>query len=313
MIHIFLASDNNYTQHLAVTMASVLANTEEYCKFYILDSGISEDNKNKLLELKSIRDFDIEFVSINLDMFKDCPLCRHTLNTYSRMKIPELFPDVDKAIYLDCDIVVRSDIAEFWNFDINGYCLGVVKDSLSFSRAKKHNEYFKKLGINANNYFNNGVSLMNLDELHKFEIYKKSVKWFKENTVNIRYSEQDAYNVLLADRVRFLPVEWNTSPDIYRKLKNKYFKKYNISPKIIHYTTAKKPWFLESVTYFKDEYYKYLALTPWKEYTPVSIATGNFWKKLNLKRKVIGRYFKFYPLFLFDCKKVNELYTILSK
>ena len=51
MINICLASDNNYAKYLSVTAASILANAkkEDDICFYILDGGIEEDNKNKIL------------------------------------------------------------------------------------------------------------------------------------------------------------------------------------------------------------------------------------------------------------------------
>ena len=39
-------------------------------------------------------------------------------------------------------------------------------------------------------------------------------------------------------------------------------------PAIIHYTDAIKPWHYKFETPYVKEYYKYLALTPWKGYYP---------------------------------------------
>ena len=72
-INVCLACDNNYAKHAGVVIASTLANAQPYDRlsFYILDGGIEEDNKNKILELKSINDCEINFSNtqgINLQL-----------------------------------------------------------------------------------------------------------------------------------------------------------------------------------------------------------------------------------------------------
>ncbi len=39
-------------------------------------------------------------------------------------------------------------------------------------------------------------------------------------------------------------------------------------PQIIHYTTNAKPWFYQFDVRYEDQYYKYLALTPWRGFAP---------------------------------------------
>ena len=43
VINIVLASDNNYAQHVAVVVASVLCNTKEKVNFHLLSDGISKE------------------------------------------------------------------------------------------------------------------------------------------------------------------------------------------------------------------------------------------------------------------------------
>ena len=48
IIQVFLASDENYTPFLAVTMYSILLNTNSFVEFYILDGGISKKSRQKV-------------------------------------------------------------------------------------------------------------------------------------------------------------------------------------------------------------------------------------------------------------------------
>ncbi len=37
-------------------------------------------------------------------------------------------PDLKKIIYLDSDLFVNTDIEEFWNLNIDNYCLAAAQD-----------------------------------------------------------------------------------------------------------------------------------------------------------------------------------------
>ena len=49
-IPVFLASDDRYAPFVAVTAVSILKNTNERINFYVLDCGISERKKKKILK-----------------------------------------------------------------------------------------------------------------------------------------------------------------------------------------------------------------------------------------------------------------------
>lgn len=50
-IPIFLSSDNNYAPYIAIAIASICDNTKSFCNFYILDGGISKENKSYINSL----------------------------------------------------------------------------------------------------------------------------------------------------------------------------------------------------------------------------------------------------------------------
>ncbi|MEI8377568.1 MAG: glycosyltransferase, partial [bacterium] len=132
-LNICFSSDDNYVQHLGTAVTSILVNgdAENNYNFHILDGGISDENKQKLLELKKIKDFNIEFYKINSDEFECCPLNRFyiSLATFYRFKIPSLLPkSINRILYLDCDIVVMKDLKEMFFTDIGGCFAAVVED-----------------------------------------------------------------------------------------------------------------------------------------------------------------------------------------
>ena len=72
-INICLACDNNYAKYASVVIASILFNAkaDTSLRFFVLDGGISEQYKSEIFSLKSLKDCEITFVSINDSDFED--------------------------------------------------------------------------------------------------------------------------------------------------------------------------------------------------------------------------------------------------
>ncbi|KAB2085406.1 hypothetical protein ERO13_A05G378000v2 [Gossypium hirsutum] len=56
------------------------------------------------------------------------PSCLSLMN-HLRIYIPELFPELNKIVFLDDDVVVQHDISSLWTLDLNGKIVGAVVDS----------------------------------------------------------------------------------------------------------------------------------------------------------------------------------------
>ena len=122
-IHIVFSCNNDYAQHLAVTIASILKNSkkDEKFAFYILDGGISEENKYKINLLAKIKTFEIFYIQVNSQIFftsfKNTIWGHISIETYFRYLIPQFFQHLDKILYLDVDIVVNDSLQKFYNID----------------------------------------------------------------------------------------------------------------------------------------------------------------------------------------------------
>ena len=73
---IFFASDDNYSMHLTVAITSILINSKigEFFNFYVLDGGIKNKNKEKITNLKKIKNFNLEFIQIKNEKIDKCPM-----------------------------------------------------------------------------------------------------------------------------------------------------------------------------------------------------------------------------------------------
>ena len=87
----------------------------------ILCTNISEENKEKINKYTK-DNISIEFVDLNyyIEKIKNKLYTRDyfSMTTYFRLFISNLYPQYNKAIYLDSDIVLLADVAELYNEDI---------------------------------------------------------------------------------------------------------------------------------------------------------------------------------------------------
>ena len=134
-INICLSCDDNYAKYAGVVIASILtnANQDDNIDFYILDGGITKEKKEQISSLSSIHNCQINFIEINPEMFADYSKVKThkyiSIATYYRLKAPSLLPDIDKIIYLDCDVVVNTSLKELYEIDIKDYLLAGVSDN----------------------------------------------------------------------------------------------------------------------------------------------------------------------------------------
>ncbi len=259
-IAICLSSDNNYAQHLGVTLVSILENKadDDNIYVYVLDGGISTENISKILDLKSKYNFEIEFINIDKKTFEKCPAGKKnhiTLAAYYRLLLAELCPKEDKLLYLDVDIIVKSSLNDFFNTDITDFYFAGVSDCDEVLNTSR-------LGINK--YCNSGVILLNLKKWREENITRKLFNWMEKNTDIIVLHDQDILNCTLQDGILYADKHWNVQVSKYNS--SKEFVKILPEAKIIHYIGKHKPWHTDFKQYAKDEYFKYLRLTNWKGY-----------------------------------------------
>lgn len=255
MINVCLSADNNYAPYAGVVIASILANanSNDELSFYVLDGNISDENKEKIQSLKSIKNCNINFVPVDESKFEDYKnLTTHSyisLATYYRLKLSELLnKDVEKVIYLDCDMVVNSSLSELFNTDLgNNYMAGVID-----IRVKYKPKWKNKIYVNA------GMLLMDLDKIRKDNIENKFLNYTKEHFDEIKAGDQDIINFTLDGKIKIVDDLWNVQVSSFLSRSN--FTKH---PKIIHFVAKKKPWIFGSSGYFKEKYFKYSQLTPW--------------------------------------------------
>jgi lipopolysaccharide biosynthesis glycosyltransferase len=268
-ISVFIAADNNYACLLVVALYSILRNTKSHIDFYILDGGISAENKVKIETLKSdFSHFSLEFIAIDVDAhFRDFKTTEGiTLSMYSRLLIPQLKPEIGKAIYLDADIIAMGDVAELLNESLDDYHLGAV-----WATSVDDVQHNRRLGISNNHkYFNSGVLLINCKKWRENYIVEELFLLESKVRNKLIIPDQDLLNIYFDGKVKILPSKYNTTTRIV--LLDRILKNNTDKIVIRHFESTEKPhnshyYGIYQMPHF-EEFWYYAGFTPFLEMLP---------------------------------------------
>ena len=235
-IPIFFAVDDAYIPLLEVTIRSLVErkNEKDIYRIRVLYTNVNEENKKEIMKY-SKDNVEIEFVNVQkeFEILQGKLLVRdyYSNATYYRILIPNMYPQYDKVIYLDADIIILEDIAELYNTNMVNCLLAGVPEPW-FEQYNEFQVYAERIiGVtNYKKYINVGVLLMNLKELRAMNFEDV----FLHLLDVVRYTflqDEDYINKICKGRIKYLDSSWN----VCGYLSNES------NPKIIHYTLF-KPW-----------------------------------------------------------------------
>ncbi|MEI6731235.1 MAG: glycosyltransferase family 8 protein [archaeon] len=271
-INIACSTNDNYAPHMGVMLYSLLKNcsSPDRVRIYVADGGISTENKDKLKKVVDLFKAELNYLLPNTSYFKNLAIGRHFgIETYYRFFLMD-HVKVKKMLYLDCDLIFEGDVSALYAYNLGKNIVAAVKD---FGDSSKRNLI---LGLGKEDpYFNAGVLLVDCERFRKEKITKKVIEFIKHNLEKVEFADQDGLNAILTGKWREIDMSWNVMPKLAY---HKYFFWENISseenrkisellrkPKIIHYSSYIKPWYLVDMMPLKGRYHFYLKDTPWRD------------------------------------------------
>lgn len=246
IVPIVFAVDDRYAPFLGVTLRSLLDHADEtsYFEVYVLHAGI-RDSYRLLLDGYRCERMQIEFITVADRMHRldgQVPLRDYYTNTtYFRFFIPDLFPQYDKILYLDSDILLTGDVTELWRTDLGDCLIGAAPEEV-MALYPVFSDYVEEgLGIPCPEYFNAGVILMNLTAMRKIRLEERFLALQRRFRFEVTQDE-DYLNVICHGRVRYFDLGWNKAP-----LPNPDFDESQL--RLIHYKLTLKPWINADIPY----------------------------------------------------------------
>ena len=269
-MNILCATDDKYAPYCGVMLTSFLENhngfhTEVYI---IVKNRLKEENRLKRLEGRY--DVKVNMVEFSFnDVTSSFPIGNQhwTIETYYRLFAPVLLPkDIDRFLYLDCDIIVDGDVSDIYFSDLDGIS-ALVADDIPGRMPQSH---YVRLGYPKEyGYFNAGMMMVNLNFWREHDIKKRCVDYITEHHDILILYDQDVLNYVLQDSKKYVSVLYNFQETTLQKYNYDMYSpamKKEVDtcrPKIIHFTTPAKPWVIFS---YPRPFYKL-----WHRYKNISL------------------------------------------
>lgn len=256
-INLFFAVDDNYCPFLSSALESIIQNAgkKDIYNIFVLHNGVSQANQQIITSQAAKHNIKFVDISPKLKELANRLAIRdyYTVTTYCRMFIPNMFPSLDKALYLDSDIVVNGNIAALYHTNLGNNLVGAIPDS-AVQNTKEFILYVEKaLGIKKEKYFNAGILLMNLKEMRKWNFEEKFINLLSKYTFKVA-QDQDYLNVLTHGRVKYITYNWNVMPIPNNNCPS-------LTKDLIHYNMLWKPWIFEN-TLYEEDFWKYADRCP---------------------------------------------------
>jgi len=281
-LDILLTTNENFAQHCAVCIKSLQLNHPNIkinVKIASLELTVtakqnlysmSDDNANINIDI-------VDFDKTKLDALPQ--IGNYTKDIYLRLWVDEFFQEsnIDRVLYLDADTIVVDSLITLWELPLNDNILAAVDipESTSHNRCHLPKEF---------NYFNSGVILFNIKLWKQENCLQQIITFLHENKEIALNPDQDALNGLFHDRRITLDYTYNAISPFFRK---KGFKSISIEDlstiqknvKIVHFNGRARPWIYGCNHPYKNQYLRYLRLTPWKKQKLLNKSFKSFIKR----------------------------------
>ena len=244
---IVLAANYAYVDQVLTTIKSICYHNRSIC-FYLINSDFPNEWIKQLN--KRLEKFDSEIIN-----------CRVTSEQISRYKTDISytvflryfvadFVKEDKALYLDCDLVVTKNLDDLFATDLQDYPLAAIRDF--GGRA-----YFGR------EIFNAGVLLIHNALWKQENMTQKLIDLTNEWHDKVDQADQSILNMLFENKWSELDFDYN------HIVIHKQFTDYQLPsdqdyPAIIHYLSHRKPWKDLAAQTYRDVWWYYHGLE-WTE------------------------------------------------
>ena len=253
MTPLVIAFTPNYFVPAATTLKSLLDSSsadDRYEVICLMSEEIPQRQKDKLARLTGER---IRFRYINLagrlqGVYVDP---RYSEAASFRLLLPEILPEYDKVLYIDCDVIIRNNLAALYrDTDLGDNLLAAVYEAPIEHQAER----WTALGCDPHRYFNSGFLMMNLKQMRVEGTSRKLIDGLKSDY--LEFPDQDVLNQVCQDRVLALKPIYNSIRTFFLpQYKADFLKQYTEedwdevqNQGTIHYTGG-KPWNILSVKF----------------------------------------------------------------
>lgn len=273
-MHLLFATNDAYVPHVATTLASIFENNMDMeFVVHVMATEISDNNYKKLKKFVERYHHLLDVKIVNPDDLEiDLSICgKWGIFPSLKLYAAELYPNVDKILYIDADMICLGSLKPIESIDMTEYYIAVSTDEQGAERHKQ------RLNLPHDAFYGcAGLVWFNLNKWRKEDVCRKCFNYFNSpaNRDIIKWGEQDVLNKVCQGYIHELPIIYNMFSFYWlhhgRNIPIRYrdnMIEYRHNTVIIHYIDSCKPWFKDNHFPLKKYYWQYHQLTPWKNET----------------------------------------------
>lgn len=294
-IFVGCASNEAYSLPLGVMLHSLCRHMEhpENLKVFLVDGGISDRSKSRIRRIVNGFGSAIEFLKpLQIEIERISYL---TQEAAYRLMFPSLLPNVDRLIYLDCDLLVFADLMPLWNceFDLLGASLDLLTPRLS-DQVSNHEQFVSHAVSPA---FNSGVLIMNLAALRSSKTMKECFSLLTgPSHKEMNFMDQSVLNIVFHRDRTWIPLQWNF-PSSHLKIPFDELEEERLEA-----LSSTGEDYLKAQTHFKILHFMG-RIKPWMPSCELS-KTRTFHRELNASLWFDSKFEQFIWHFRFRCARV---------
>ena len=249
VVPVFLTINSAYAPYAAAAIHSLTkhADPNRYYRVIILHDGLNWVNRVRLRSLVT-KNCALQFKKITRSLYLKIVIAycakRKGLGDffsaavyYYRFFIPRLFPQYNKAIYLDSDTILLDDVGKLFDLEMGENVVMAMPDP-KVTVIKEFRDYVDNaVGVPHEEYVNDGVLVMDLKKMRKMKYLSTMVEMIKKYDADLVAPDQDYMNVILRGQIGELDGKWNAEP----------VKNLPEDTKLVHFNLFNKPWHYKDV------------------------------------------------------------------
>lgn len=249
VVPVFVTINNDYAPYAAAAIHSLFqhSNKKRYYRVIILHDGLNFVNRVRFRSLVT-DNCAIQFKKISNSLWLKTVVKYVSKRKgmgdffskavyFYRFFVPLLFPLYEKAVYIDSDTILRGDIGELFDMEMNDNIVLAMPDP-KVANIPEFKDYVEKaLNVPAEEYVNDGVMLMDLKKMRKCKYLSQMVEMMKKFDADLVAPDQDYLNVIGRGMIGHIGSEWNAEPT----------EEFNKETKLVHFNLFNKPWHYRDV------------------------------------------------------------------
>ena len=284
-MNIVYSSSDSYAEICGISITSLFENNKSVDKItvFIIDNNISEVNKERLQKTAKKYMRELVFVpKIDLEKIANTQIYvgRWNIGTFFRLYLSSILPrEIDRVIYIDCDMIVRKPLDDVYNLDL-GKC------SVAGADDCRSDLYRIEIGCDPGTiYINNGFMLIDLKKWREEGTEKEFTEFISQRKGDLTYMDQAPLNGILGSKNKIYELSpiYNAQrvffdfsfDELMRLRKPEHHlsaEEYNeavTDPVVVHFTpvfiSGTRPWQIKDNHPFTPEYRHYKSISEWKD------------------------------------------------